>query len=167
MVRVDGRDNARVELERRSVAHPGEAAVFENPDKDLLRRLVEVGDIVDQQRAAFCLLENAGDRLAAVLPAEQRLLGVALGDRGCREPRQGTVGPPAQRMHVTGKRTAAGARLPADQHAAVVFRELLYPLAQALHQLAATDRRQQTREYAASGSGLLASGVQRRLDRSQ
>ena len=125
--------------------------VIQHGADDLLARLAEVAEIVDDERAAAGALERTGMDFPVFLSPEQQLLDQWLVSAG------------AQRMQVARERAATGARLAADQHGRIVPGILLHLFAQALHQLAAADRREQRRQHPLAAGGLFLRRLQRSL----
>ena len=120
-VAVRGRDDAHVHLPTLRRPHSADAVVIQGAQQLSLEREREVADLVEEERAPVCLLEQTGlsgvgVRERAPLVAEELRLHERGGDRGAVDGHKGTVSARAALMERPGQQFLARSGFPVDQH---------------------------------------------------
>ncbi len=166
-VGVRGRDHAHVHGHRFLAAHAGHQTVLQHPQQPHLRRLRQLADLVEQQRAAVRALEPAapppgGAREAPLLVAEQLGVDQFGRDRAAVHARERTLRAARAHVHGAGDHLLARAGLPQQQHGEVGAGHHLHALHHAaqsrlgaddgLEQLVATEPHQQRLAVRLGGS---------------
>ena len=123
------RDDADADADRLLAADALELAVLQDAQQLGLRRLVQVADLVEEDRAAVGQLEAAAPqrrraRERALLVTEELALDQLGGDRRAVDLDERTRRERAFAVHVRGEQLLAGAGLAGKQHADVRSRDL-------------------------------------------
>ena len=114
-------------------------APLEHARKPKLHLGIEIGELVEKQRAAVGLLDQALLHAGDVLDAEQRLRRVLARDRAGGDGHERAVASRAALVQRARECFLAGAGLAVDQHPGVVRGETLDLLAQRLHAASGAD----------------------------
>jgi hypothetical protein len=154
-------DDARVDDVHLVVAEPSHLAALEEAQQLDLRRQRHVADLVEEQRAALGLLDQAATRLrrareGAAHVSEQLAFDEAFGQRRAVDGHEGPVLPAALQVDGAGDEFLARAALSEDQDGALGWRDLGHQLEDALH------LRCRSQDVSVRSSACLPRGVDRR-----
>ena len=134
-----------VDAERVVLADPADLARLEEPEQLDLHALVELADLVEEERAAVGDLEQplavgvgAGEGPFAV--AEELALDEVLGQGAAVDRDEGVAGAAALVVEVAGDQLLAGAGLAQDHHAGIGRRDRVDQAADRLHRRGVADQ---------------------------
>src|SRR6185503_18378325 len=143
---VCGGDDAAIGLVAGAPADGADLLLLEHAQQFALRVDGHFGQLVEEQRAAFSLAEEAfavlgGTRERAFDGTEQFAFDQFAGQGGAVDLDEGTFVPPAQRMNHVGDDLLAGAAFAGDEHRDVAWRDAFDGLHHGLHLRGLKDRR--------------------------
>jgi hypothetical protein len=141
---VRRRDDARVDAAVAVAADPLDREILQRPQELGLRRQRQVGDLVEEERSPFGMLElapaSAHPRGRALFDPEELCLEQRLDHRRAVDGDEGAVPAAAQLVELPRHELLAGARLAFDEDREVGLRDTLDTIAQHLHHRGGSDQ---------------------------